>query len=71
MQILHPTPEKHQRAASPRAASPDVKDDDFGGVHENGGHVAGVLLVPPQAQQGCIRLRAVVDYRAVLLVPAI
>jgi hypothetical protein len=30
-------------------SSPDVEDDHFGGVHEDRGHVAGVLLVPAQS----------------------
>ena len=49
--------------------TPDVQDDHSGGVHGDGGHVAGILLVPPQAQQGGVRLRALIDDGAMLLIP--
>ncbi len=49
--------------------SPDIQDDNLGGVHAYSGHVAGVLLIPTQAQQRRVRLRALVDYCAVLFVP--
>ena len=42
----------------------------LGGVHEDGGHVARVLLVPAQAQQRAAGLAALVDDGGVLFVPA-
>jgi len=49
---------------------PDIEDDNLGGIHEDGGHVSRVLLVPTQPQEGDLRLGALVDDGAVLLVPA-
>ncbi|PON50518.1 hypothetical protein TorRG33x02_314440, partial [Trema orientale] len=46
----------------------DVEDDDLGAVHDDGGHVPGVLLVPAKADQGGVGLRALVDDGGVLLV---
>lgn len=46
----------------------DVEDDDLGAIHDDGGHVPGVLLVPSQADQGGVRLGALVDDGGVLLV---
>ena len=46
----------------------DVEDDHLGGVHDDGGHVPGILLVPPQTDQRRVGLRALVDDGGVLLV---
>ena len=50
---------------------PNVQDDHLQGVHENRGHVAGILLVPPEAQQRRLGLGALVDDGGVLLVAEI
>ena len=34
----------------------NVKHDDLGAVHDDGGHVSGVLLVPPEADEWRVRL---------------
>ncbi|KAF5479227.1 hypothetical protein F2P56_000068 [Juglans regia] len=49
----------------------DVKDDDFRAVHDDCGHIPGVLLVPAEADQGGVRLGALVDDGGVLLVTKI
>lgn len=49
----------------------DVEDDDLGALHNDGGHVPGVLLVPPQADQRGVGLGALVDDGRVLLVPEV
>ena len=60
-----------QRTTAGRSAgAPDVQDDDLGAVQQQRGHVARVLLVPAQAQQRLVGLRALVNDGAVLLVPA-
>lgn len=51
------------------ASTPDVKHYNFGGVHEQGSHVSGVLLIPAQPQQRGVRLRGLVNNGGVLLVP--
>lgn len=46
----------------------DVEDNYFGAIHNDGGHIPGVLLVPTQADQRSVRLGALVDDGGVLLV---
>ena len=53
-----------------RKAVPDVQHHYLGAVHEQGSHVSGVLLVPPQPQQGGVRLGRLIYYCGMLLVPA-
>lgn len=49
----------------------NVQDHNFIAVHQNGGHVPQILLVPGQSKQRGIGLGALVDDCGVLLVPQI
>ncbi|KAK2970325.1 hypothetical protein RJ640_025984 [Escallonia rubra] len=39
----------------------DVEDDNLGAVHDDGGHISGVLLVPAEADQRSVRFKALVE----------
>lgn len=43
--------------------------DYLGGVHENGGHISGVLLVPAKAEERGAGFTALVNNGRVLLIP--
>eukprot|EP00262_Sarcandra_glabra_P012131 TRINITY_DN3062_c0_g1_i3.p2 TRINITY_DN3062_c0_g1~~TRINITY_DN3062_c0_g1_i3.p2 ORF type:complete len:262 (+),score=31.24 TRINITY_DN3062_c0_g1_i3:280-1065(+) len=50
---------------------PDIEDDDLRALHDDGGHVPGVLLVPTEPNQGRVGLGALVDDGGVLLIAEI
>jgi hypothetical protein len=49
----------------------DVEDDNLGIVHDNGGHISGILLVLAEVDQGGVGPEALVDDSGVLLVTEI
>lgn len=46
----------------------DVQDHHFWAVHQNSGHVTGVLFVPSKTQEGCVRLCTLIDNGRMLLI---
>ena len=67
---IHLALDAYQQTEPCRKAVPDVQHHNLGAVHEQGGHVSGVLLIPPQSQQGGVRLGRLIYYGGMLLVPA-